>query len=163
MRLISALVFFIFSVPLFAQINPLGNSDSIARIAEGRHTQGIDIALIYQQVESVKQQQLQNELAAYQLQQLRQQQQSVERNSEYEGLQRELLELQIQQERLKLEKLQNSENQQNYTYSNDQYVALTSEQVTRDSKICLYSYESDTYDFTVSFSEKCPSSIKVRR
>lgn len=73
MRLISALVFFIFSVPLFAQINPLGNSDSIARIAEGRHTQGIDIALIYQQVESVKQQQLQNELLELQIQKQRMQ------------------------------------------------------------------------------------------
>jgi hypothetical protein len=55
----------------------------------------------------------QTEQARFQLQLMQQQQQSVVRNSENERLERELLELQIQQERLKLAKLQNGETQQN--------------------------------------------------
>lgn len=117
----------------------------------------------FQATEAIKRQQLQNEMARLQLQQMQQQQQSVERNSENEGLERELLELQIQQERLKLAKLQNGETQRNHVQSSDLYVSLTSEQVTGESKICLYSYDSALYDFTVPSGDKCPSSIMIRK
>ena len=146
MRLFTSFIFLLISFTASAQ----SINEQIANPA------GINLPSIYQQAESVRQQQLQNEMLAQQLQQMRQQQQSVGRNSENERLQRELLELQIQQKRLKLEKLKSNE-------SMDRYVALTDEQVVGESKICLYSYDSALYDFTVSSADKCPQSIKVRK
>lgn len=151
MRLFAAFILLSISLNASAQnINEL--------IANGPHTQGIDVrgnALAIQQIREsearVQLQRMQNEQARFQLQQ---QQQAVQGNSETDRLQRELLELQIQQERLKLAKLQENDS--------DLYVSLTSEQVTGESKICLYSNDSALYDFAVPSGDKCPSSIKVR-
>ena len=151
MRSLVIIFIALFSVPVSAQIQPVQDVGSVDPYGAVRNMQ------------AVEQQRLQNEQTRYQLQQLQQRQQSVESNAELDRLQRELLSLQIQQERLKLAKLQNGETQQNHIQSSDFYVSLTSEQVTGESKICLYSYDSAVYDFAVPSGDKCPSSIKVRK
>ena len=53
--------------------------------------------------------------------------------------------------------------QQNHVQSSGLYVSLTSERVTGASIICLYSYNSALYEFTVPSGDKCPSSIMIRK
>jgi hypothetical protein len=95
MRLFAA--FILLSISLNASAQGINPSQGINQQLQTSVTQGFDVAAAYQAAEAIKRQQLQNEQARFQLQQ---QQQSVGRNSENERLERELLELQIQQERL---------------------------------------------------------------
>ncbi len=120
---------------------------------------GINLPELYRAAEGIK---AQRALAELRKAQAAAQNQAGGQNAEIARLQRELLELQIQQERLKLEQMQNKAGRPTYRLSTDRYVGLSDERITRTAKTCYYSFDSIEYDLSVPASDTCPQSIQVR-